>query len=194
MTKLKEFFAQNPTAWEFAKYTFFSLSAGLLELLIFVALNYILPRQGVNQPINWFIFVYPTVAGGLGALIAFIASSVIGQLLKFLTNFKKTFKSTNNMLLSAIGFAIMAVIIVVGLNFYVGGLLNKELCKIIDSADVAGLIAKAIVQVAGFLLIFPINKFVLMRKKPSDITSDITSDAPSNVTDDVTNDVTSDVQ
>ena len=53
----------------------------------------------------------------------------------------------------------------VGLNLYVGGLLNKELCKVIANADIAGLIAKTIAQVTGFLLIFPVNKFILMRRK-----------------------------
>lgn len=165
MAKIKEFFSKNPTAWEFAKYTIFSLLAGWLELGIFALLNYLLPHNGINRPINWFVFVYPTAAGGLGAFIAFVVSSTIGQAMKFITNFTKTFKSTNNMLLSAVGFAVMAVIIVVGLNLYVGGLLNKELCKVIANADLAGLIAKAIVQTTGFLLVYPVNKFVLMRKK-----------------------------
>jgi putative flippase GtrA len=131
-------------------------------------LNYVLPKNGINKEISWFIFVYPTEAGGLGALIAFVISSVIGQALKFITNFKKTFKSTNNILLSAIGFAVMAVIIVVGLNLYVGGLLNTALCKVIPNADLAGTIAKAVCQMAGFLLAFPVNKFILMRNKPAD--------------------------
>lgn len=165
MTRAKEFFSKNPTAWEFAKYTIFSVTAGLLELIIFVVLNYILPHNGINSPLVWFVFVYPTAAGGIGAFIAFVVSSVIGQALKFITNFKKTFKSTNNIMISAIGFSIMAIIIVVGLNLYVGGLLNKELCKVIDNADIAGVIAKLIAQVAGFLLIFPVNKYILMRKK-----------------------------
>ena len=165
MTKAKEFFSKNPTAWEFAKYTIFSLSAGILELVIFVVLNYVLPLNGVNKPINWFVFVYPTAAGGLGAFIAFVVSSVVGQGLKFITNFKKTFKSTSNIFLSAIGFTILAIIIIVGLNLYLGGLLNKELCKVIDNADVAGFIAKLIAQVTGFLLIFPANKYIFMRKK-----------------------------
>ncbi|MDD4316584.1 MAG: hypothetical protein PHC84_05445, partial [Clostridia bacterium] len=125
----------------------------------------ILPHNGINSPLVWFVFVYPTAAGGIGAFIAFVVSSVIGQALKFITNFKKTFKSTNNIMISAIGFSIMAIIIVVGLNLYVGGLLNKELCKVIDNADIAGVIAKLIAQVAGFLLIFPVNKYILMRKK-----------------------------
>ncbi|HHU43071.1 MAG: hypothetical protein QM214_02275 [Bacillota bacterium] len=165
MARIKEFFSKNPTAWEFAKYTIFSVTGGLLELVVFVILNSVLPKNGIDRPINWFVFVYPTEAGGLGAFIAFIVSSVVGQALKFITNFKKTFKSTNNIFLSAIGFALMAIVIVVGLNLYVGGLLNKELCKVVDNADLAGLIAKTIAQVTGFLLIFPVNKFILMRRK-----------------------------
>lgn len=165
MARIKEFFSKNPTAWEFAKYTIFSVTGGLLELVVFVILNSVLPKNGIDRPINWFVFVYTTEAGGLGAFIAFIVSSVVGQALKFITNFKKTFKSTNNIFLSAIGFALMAIVIVVGLNLYVGGLLNKELCKVVDNADLAGLIAKTIAQVTGFLLIFPVNKFILMRRK-----------------------------
>lgn len=166
--RIKGFFSKNPAAWQFAKYTIFSLAAGLAEIIIFMILNYFLPKNGINKPISWFIFLYPTAAGGLGALIAFVVSSVIGQALKFITNFKKTFKSTNNILLSAIGFAIMAIIIVVGLNLYVGGILNAALCKVITNPDAAGAIAKTTCQVTGFLLAFPVNKFVLMRNKVSD--------------------------
>lgn len=166
--RIKDFFSKNPAAWQFAKYTIFSLLAGWIEVIIFIVLNYYLPKNGINKPINWFVFIYPTVAGGLGAFIAFVVSSVVGQGLKFITNFKKTFKSTNNILLSAIGFAVMAIIIVVGLNLYVGGILNTALCKIIPNADVAGAIAKIICQFTGFLLAFPVNKFVLMRNKADD--------------------------
>ena len=98
INRMKNFFSKNPTEWQFAKYTIFSVSAGLIEVGIFMLLNYLLPKNGINRPINWFLFVYPTAAGGLGALIAFVVSSVIGQALKFITNFKKTFKSTNNIL------------------------------------------------------------------------------------------------
>lgn len=171
INRMKNFFSKNPTAWQFAKYTIFSVSAGLIEVGIFMLLNYLLPKNGINRPINWFLFVYPTAAGGLGALIAFVVSSVIGQALKFITNFKKTFKYTNNILLSAIGFAIMAIIVVVGLNLYVGGILNTALCKVISNADIAGMIAKIICQVTGFLLVFPVNKFLLMRTKKADTTT-----------------------
>lgn len=165
--RINDFFARNPTAWQFAKYTIFSLISGLTEIGIFVLLNYFLPQNGIDKPISWFVFVYPAAAGGLGALIAFVVSSTIGQALKFIINFKKTFKSTNNIYISAIGFAVMAIITVVGLNLYVGGILNTALCKIIPNADVAGAIAKVVSQVTGFLMTFPINKFILMRSKSS---------------------------
>lgn len=163
--KLKGFMHNNPSAWEFAKYTIFSLASGLFEVGIFALLNYILPAKGINKPVHWFIFDYPMAAGGLGAMIAFVVSAIIGQSLKFITNFTQTFKSTNNMLISAIGFAIMAIIIVVGLNMYLGGILNTALCKVIPNSDIAGALSKAICQVAGFLLSFPVNKYVLMHNK-----------------------------
>lgn len=168
MSKIKDFFKKNATAWQFAKYTIFSMSAGIIEIIIFSLLNFYLPRNGINKPVDWLIFVYPTAAGGIGALIAFVVSSVIGQVIKFITNFKKTFKSNSNMLLSAVGFAIMSVIIVVGLNLYVGGILNTALCKVIDNANIAGLIAKVSCQVTGFTIVFPVNKFILMRKKDTE--------------------------
>ncbi|NCA66972.1 MAG: hypothetical protein EOM87_02795 [Clostridia bacterium] len=163
--RIKDFFSRNATAWQFAKYTIFSVAAGIIEVVLFMILNYFLPKNGINQPVSWFIFVYPSLAGGLGALIAFVVSSVVGQALKFITNFKKTFKSTNNIMLSAIGFGVMAIIIVVGLNLYVGGILNTALCKVIPNADIAGAIAKISCQITGFLLAFPVNKFILMRNK-----------------------------
>lgn len=174
--RIKDFFIKNPAAWQFAKYTIFSLIAGWIELIVFIVLNYYLPNNGINKPISWFIFIYPAAAGGLGAFIAFVVSSVVGQALKFITNFKKTFKSTNNILLSAIGFAVMAIIIVVGLNLYVGGILNTALCKVIPNPDAAGAIAKILCQFTGFMLAFPVNKFILMRNKPRDEKNVLTSE------------------
>lgn len=163
------FMEKHKTIWQFIKYTLFSLIAGVLEIGSFVLLNYLLPAKGVNKAISWFIFSYPTETGGLGALIAFLVSSVIGQTVAFITNFKKTFASTNNVFLSAIGFAIMAIFIIVVIHTYIGGLLNTALCNVIPNSDIAGAIAKIICQVSGFLLAFPINKFILMRhKKPAE--------------------------
>ena len=42
--KIKEFFKKNPTAWEFAKYTIFSVLAGWIELSVFSLLNYVLAQ------------------------------------------------------------------------------------------------------------------------------------------------------
>lgn len=159
------FAEKHKTVWQFIKYTLFSLIAGVSEIGTFLLLNYLLPAKGINSPVKWFIFSYPTQAGGLGALIAFLVSSVVGQSISFITNFKKTFASTNNVFLSAIGFAVMAIFIIVVIHTYIGGLLNTALCKVIANNDIAGAIAKMTCQVSGFLLAFPINKFVIMRHK-----------------------------
>ena len=81
MARVKEFFSKNPTAWEFAKYTIFSVIGGLLELVVFMILNLFAAKR-YKQAINWFIFVY--LKGRTGRFIAFIVSSVIGQAMKFI--------------------------------------------------------------------------------------------------------------
>ncbi len=163
--KIKTLLAKNANLTQFIKYTLFSLIAGLTETILFVVLNYILPAKGINRHITWFIFDYPTQAGGLGALIAFATSAVVGQTVAFITNFKKTFESTNNVFLSAFGYLILALVTIIGIHTYLGGLLNSALCKIIPNTDIAGTLAKVTCQFSGFLLAFPVNKFILMRKK-----------------------------
>ncbi len=48
----------------------------------------------------------------LGAFVGFLVGSVVGQVLTFILNRKKTFKATNNVVISAIMYAIMAVVII----------------------------------------------------------------------------------
>lgn len=162
--KVEKFFQNNATAWQFVKYTIFCGIAGVTETVLFMVLNYILPAKGINAPVQWFIFSYPTETGGQGALIAFVISSVVGQALTFITNFKKTFQSTNNVWVSAVGFLILALVTIIGLHTYLGGVLYTALGKVISNNDVAGVIAKVVCQFSGFLLAFPINKYVIMRK------------------------------
>jgi putative flippase GtrA len=163
--KLKEYLKTHETVLQFVKFTLFSMIAGISETVVFLVLNWALPASGVNAPVKWFVFDYPTAAGGQGAMIAFIVSAFVGMGLSFIINFKKTFYSTNNIVVSAVGYAIMSVLIIVGLNTYVGGLLNEALCRVIPNTDVAGFIAKMICQFSSFLIVFPMNKFVIMRKK-----------------------------
>lgn len=163
--KLKAYFAAHEAIWQFVKFTLISMIAGASELVSFLVLNYALPAWGINSSVKWFLFDYPTASGGLGALIAFVVSATIGQVISFVVNFKKTFNSTNNIVASAVGYAIMAILIIVGLNTYIGGLLNEALCKVIPNTDLAGFIAKAICQFSSFVIIFPMNKFVIMRRK-----------------------------
>ncbi|MGI6213794.1 MAG: hypothetical protein ACOYIQ_04530 [Christensenellales bacterium] len=165
--KIKQLSQNNPAAWQFIKYSFFCGLAGITETVLFVLLNYLLPANGVNASFEWFIFSYPSEAGGVGALIAFVCSSVAGQTLAFITNFKNTFQSTNNVWLSAVGFVILALLTIIGIHTYLGGVLNTALCKAIPNPAIAGAIAKISCQISSFLLSFPINKYILMRRKPS---------------------------
>lgn len=165
ITKIKTYLNEHKTVLQFIKFSLISMIAGLSEIVSFLILSSVLPKVGINSTIDWFVFVYPAEVGGLGALIAFLVSATIGQIISFIINFKKTFKSTNNMAVSAIGYAIMAILIIIGLNTYIGGLLNTALGSVIPNQGFASFIAKSICQFSSFLIVFPMNKFVIMREK-----------------------------
>jgi len=161
--KLKAYFAEHEAVLQFVKFTLISMIAGASETVSFLILSNVLPAVGVNSEINWFVFRYAASAGGLGALIAFLVSATIGQVISFVVNFKKNFNSTNNVVASAIGYAVMAILIIVGLNTYVGGLLNDALCNVIPNNALASFLAKVVCMMASFFIVFPMNKFVIMR-------------------------------
>lgn len=175
VTKIKTYLNEHKAIMQFVKFTLISMIAGLSEIVSFLILSNLLPKVGVNSAVNWFVFEYSAAAGGLGALIAFLISAIIGQVISFVVNFKKTFHSTNNIVLSAVGYAIMAILIIVGLNTYIGGLLNNALCRVIPNQGLASFIAKSICQFSSFIIVFPMNKFVIMREKkiPKDAQDEI---------------------
>jgi len=166
--KLKHYLNTHETVMQLVKFALFSMLAGVAETAAFLILNWALPASGVNSPVKWFVFDYPTATGGLGSMIAFLISAVIGNGISFIINFKKTFYSTSNIVVSAIGYAVMMVMIIVGLNTYVGGLLSNALSRVIENTKFAAFIAKMICQFSCFFIVFPMNKFVIMRKKKPD--------------------------
>ena len=66
MARVKDFFSKNPTAWEFAKYTIFSVIGGLLELVVFMILNSVLPQKRYKQAHKLVYLCVPCRSGRTG--------------------------------------------------------------------------------------------------------------------------------
>lgn len=119
---------------------------------------------------SWFLFDYPQEKG-LAEFIGFICGSIIGQVMTFILNRKKTFKATNNVVIAGIMYTIIAVCIIL-LQTYLGSVVTKA-CKNAAAANqtqISGFVDFLITctgmfvgGIAALILSFLGNKYLVMR-------------------------------
>ncbi len=124
-----------------------------------------------TEPFSWFIFKDYNKEKGLAEFIGFICGAIIGQVMTFILNRKKTFKATNNVVISGIMYAIIAVGIII-LQTYLGGVVTGA-CKdaaMANGTSTEGIIGLLITMTGMFVggivalvLSFLGNKYLVMR-------------------------------
>ena len=107
-------------------------------------------------------------AGGVSDFIGFLVGSIVGQVLTFVLNRKKTFNCTNNIVISGIMYAIVAVAIIFAQTLVCGAILNALNNAVPDASDflsgtVFNLVAQAVSGILGLVMSFLGNKFLVMR-------------------------------
>jgi putative flippase GtrA len=135
---------------------------GVVEFASFTILT--LSLASVDSNVGWWIFQYPADIGGLGALIAFIGSVMIAQVVTFILNRKKTFQATNNLAFSITAYAVMVVFIIVAQTYSAPHMLTF-FNGIISNPVIVDFLVKAILMFITFIFIFVCSKYVIMRNK-----------------------------
>ncbi len=143
----------------------FSIICGASQLIITYALSAGLKLEAHlgHTRLDWFVFHYATQAEFIG----FLVGSVVGQVLTFVLNRKKTFNVPNYIALRAVLYAIMAIIIII-MQTYLGGLITDACWKAKPDANgfldlVFNLTGQAVAGIAALIVNFLGNKFFIMR-------------------------------
>ena len=161
------FTAQHQTVWQFIKFVIVAAGAGITEMISFAILNAVLPPR-LTEDFDFFVFHYTAAHKlNLGAFIAFFASAVLAEIVSFLVNRKTTFKANNNVVLSAVMYALLALA-VISLKTWMITVLTGWVKGFTDVQLLVDWIPKAISMATAMLIIFPMNKFVIMRRKDDD--------------------------
>lgn len=164
LKKLQNFFAAHEQIRQIVFFIGFSLICFAVEYIVFTVLSVCLKKT--NTPINWFVFKYPASAGGVGAFVAFLVSNVIAQICTFVLNRKKTFRATNNIVISGIMYAVLVICIIL-LNTYLGGVITDAISKAGNNSDayvtLGGYVGKFIGSLLSFVINFVGCKFLVMR-------------------------------
>jgi putative flippase GtrA len=115
--------------------------------------------------IGGFSITTPNTTGGLGSMISFFISTTLAQIVAFITNRKKTFYANNNIVFSAIVYTLMMATFIC-LQTWSGPILQQKFDAVIHDQNVSLLLAKLLWMFMSFLIYFPMNKYIIMRKKP----------------------------
>ncbi len=164
LAKVKRFFIEHESIRQLVVFTLCSLVCFVVEYATYSIIELCLTGQ--DAPFSWFIFQYDATR----SFIAFLVSNILAQAMTFILNRKKTFKSTNNVLIASIMFAIMVIGIIL-LNTWLGGVVQSAAEKSFLSLGmedsvanyVAGLAGKLTGSVASFVISFLGSKFLIMR-------------------------------
>lgn len=147
----------------------FSLLCAASQTITQFVLKYAIGAAN-SEPFEWFIFKYQQEKG-LAEFIGFVCGAVIGQVMTFILNRKKTFKATNNVVIAGIMYAIIAIGIIL-LQTYLGGVIT-DACKATAAKNgtatdgIVGLLITITGMAAGglsaLILSFLGNKYLVMR-------------------------------
>lgn len=167
---LIEYIKSHEDLRQMVLFVLFSFACAAAQTITQFVLKYVIGAFN-TESFSWFIFKDYNKEKGLAEFIGFICGAIIGQVMTFILNRKKTFKATNNVIVSGVMYAIIAVGIII-LQTYLGGVVTGA-CK--DAASASGTSTDGIIGllitltgmfvggIAALVLSFLGNKYFVMR-------------------------------
>jgi len=134
----------------------------VIELGSFVLFNFWIFLPYRYWSFSWWLMDYSVENGGVTMFLAVVLSFAIAQSFNFVVQRKATFQANNNVVRSAIVYAVM-VILVYFLQLYLPTLIRAPFVKTFRE-PLGDILVKMISMTASMLIQFPISKWVIMRR------------------------------
>lgn len=162
--KITAFINKHEEIWKFIKFSFTGASTSVLELGIFMFLQYI-----VFKSLNEVRVTDNAILAFLGIeykgyLYSYAISAIIGYAAAYVMNRKLTFKADANPVLSTVIYSIM-VIFTITFNTWFGAFLGTIVKNNGWDNIIVEMITKAIVMTVPTLWTYPMNRFVIHKKR-----------------------------
>ena len=162
--KITAFINKHEEIWKFIKFSFTGASTSVLELGIFMFLQYI-----VFKSLNEVRVTDNAILAFLGIeykgyLYSYAISAIIGYVAAYVMNRKLTFKADANPVLSTVIYSIM-VIFTITFNTWFGAFLGTIVKNNGWDNVIVEMITKAIIMTVPTLWTYPMNRFVIHKKR-----------------------------
>ena len=165
LQKFMDYLTAHEDIRQMVFFRLFSVICGASQLIVTYALSAGLKLEAHlgSTRLDWFVFHYATQAEFIG----FLVGSVVGQVLTFVLNRKKTFNVPDYVALRAVMYAIMAVLIII-MQTALGGAVTDACWKAKPDANgfldlLFNLTGQAVAGIAAVIVNFLGNKFLIMR-------------------------------
>ena len=162
--KIIKFVNKHAEIWKFIKFTFTGASTSVLELAVFWVLQYVVFKSLNGVPVTDNAVLSFLGIEYKGYMYSYFISAVIGYAAAYIMNRKLTFKADANPILSTVLYAIM-VICTITFNTWFGSFLGTLIKNSGHDSVFIVLLTKLIVMTVPTLWTYPLNRFVIHRKK-----------------------------
>ena len=162
--KLKQFTDKHAEIWKFIKFTFTGVSTSVLELAVFMFLQYVVFRSlnavpVTDNPILSFLGIEYQ-----GYLYSYAISATIGYAAAYIMNRKITFQADANPVLSTILYAVM-VVCTIAFNTWFGAFLGTLVTNSGYNNVFVEMLTKIVVMTVPTSWTYPLNRCVIHSKK-----------------------------
>ena len=162
--KIIKFVNKHAEIWKFIKFTFTGASTSVLELAVFWLLQYVVFKSLNEVPVTDNAVLSFLGIEYKGYMYSYFISAVIGYAAAYVMNRKLTFKADANPILSTVLYAVM-VICTITFNTWFGSFLGTLIKNSGHDSVFIVLLTKLIVMTVPTLWTYPLNRFVIHRKK-----------------------------
>ena len=159
-----KFVNKHAEIWKFIKFTFTGASTSVLELAVFWVLQYVVFKSLNEVPVTDNAVLSFLGIEYKGYMYSYFISAVIGYAAAYIMNRKLTFKADANPILSTVLYTIM-VICTITFNTWFGSFLGTLIKNSGHDSVFIVLLTKLIVMTVPTLWTYPLNRFVIHRKK-----------------------------
>ena len=162
--KLKQFTDKHAEIWKFIKFTFTGVSTSVLELAVFMFLQYVVFRSLNAVPVTDNHILSFLGIEYQGYLYSYAISATIGYAAAYIMNRKITFQADANPVLSTILYAVM-VVCTIAFNTWFGAFLGTLVTNSGYNNVFVEMLTKIVVMTVPTIWTYPLNRFVIHRKK-----------------------------
>lgn len=162
--KMTGFTEKHGELWKFVKFIFTGASSSLLELGVFMFLQYAVFKPLNQVPVTDSAFLSFLGVEYKGYLYSYAISTVIGYAIAYIMNRKLTFKADANPVLSTVIYAVMVACTII-FNTWFGAFLGTFVKNNGWDNVLVEMLMKILVMTVPTIWTYPMNRFVIHRKK-----------------------------